>query len=72
METSHNKRFGEMAVDVETSSLLHPSTSVIVQVMVPTVRHFAKPPGVMCHMSYCGGILRDFFLAILKIQHLCC
>ena len=46
METSHNKRFSEMAVGVEASSLLLPSTSVIAQVMVRPVRHFAKPPGV--------------------------
>jgi len=30
---AHNKRFSEMAVGVETSSLMHPSTSVIVQAL---------------------------------------
>ena len=45
--TSYNKRLSEMAVGVETCSLLRPSTSVIAQVMAHPIRHFAKPPGVM-------------------------
>ena len=58
IRTAHNKQFGEMAVGAEAISLLHPSTSVIAQVMVRPVRHFAKLPGVMRHIPYCGGELR--------------
>ena len=59
--TSHNKRFSEMAVGVETIILLLPSTFVIVQVMAHPVRHFAKLPGVMRHIPYCGGLLEELF-----------
>ena len=44
-----------MAVGVETISLLRPSTSVIARVTAPTIRHFAKPPGVM------RNLVLDFF-----------
>ena len=47
IRTAHNKRFSEMAVGVVSRSLMRPSTSVIAQVMARSIRHFAKPPGVM-------------------------
>ena len=50
--TSHNKRFSEMAVGVETGRLLHPSTSVTAQGMAHPVRDFAKPPGVKRKFRY--------------------
>jgi len=53
-----------MAVGVETGSLLLHLTSVVAQVMAPPIRHFAKPPGVMRHMPYCGGMLRHFISEI--------
>ena len=64
--TSHNKRLSEMPVGVEAGSLLLPSTSVVAQVMVHPVRHFAKPPGVMQHIPYCGGILSVLFSEQLR------
>ena len=58
--TAHNKRLSEMAVGVETGSLLHPSTSVVAQVMARPIRHFAKPLGVMCDypLVLCGVFAR--------------
>jgi len=34
---------------VEAGSLLLLSTFVVAQVMAFPIRHFAKPPGVICH-----------------------
>ena len=53
-----------MAVGVETGSLMRPSITVVVQAVAPPVRHFAKPPGVMCNMPYCCGMPRDLLLKL--------
>ena len=50
-----------MAVGVETENLLRPSTSVIVRVLAPPVRHFAKPPGVKRHLPYFGGNYINYY-----------
>jgi len=56
-----------MAVGVETSSLLRPLTVCdgSGHGALP-IRHFAKPPGVMQHIPYCGGILSVLFSEQLR------
>ena len=45
--TSHNKRFSEMAVGVETQSHLLPMTLCGSSSHGAPIRHIAKPPGVI-------------------------
>jgi len=43
-----------MTVDVNAYVMLRPSTAVIIPVATHPVRHFAKPPGVICNTPVIG------------------
>ena len=65
--TAHNRQLSEMAVGVETGSLLLPMTLVIVRAMAHPVRHFAKLPGVMCNLGWLGGRLTSMLAKTAKV-----